>query len=183
MGNNKVMQSSFMSTSSKKLVGQNSLSGSKQKPEYQSAYPLGKTWKGEKESVDRHKNIIEKLQNTLEIEKKKLKQSRLMYAREMQAKTELEELLFQCVEEVKNEIQTKKAAEKLPPGKKKVIDKIEYTKEQREKIVEMLLSQERVLALLYDKTFPTKQEEGVKEDKKEEQDILASDEKNSFEQQ
>jgi len=49
-------------------------------------------------------------------------------------------------------------------GKKKLLnEKQEFTKEQREKIVEMLLSQERVLALLYDKTFPTKNEETKKE--------------------
>ena len=48
-------------------------------------------------------------------------------------------------------------------------DKVEFTKEQREKIVEMLLSQERVLSLLYEKTFPAKQEDIVakNEDSKE----------------
>ena len=42
------------------------------------------------------------------------------------------------------------------------MEKSEFSKEQREKIVEMLLSQERVLALLYDKTFPNKPDEEKK---------------------
>ena len=106
------MQSSFMSSSSKKLRTQGSLAGSKLRPEYQSAYPLGKDWKDEKDMIERYKSIIEKLKNTLELEKKKLKQTRLAYAREMQAKTELEELLYQCVEEVRNEANARKTAEK-----------------------------------------------------------------------
>ena len=104
------MQSSFMSNSSKRLVG--SFGGSKIKPGYQSAYPLNKDWKTEKDMIDRYKGVIEKLQNTLENDKRKLKQARLMYAKEMQAKTELEELLYQCVEEVRNEVTAKKSTEK-----------------------------------------------------------------------
>lgn len=108
------MQSSFMSTSSKKLKTQAPFSGSKLKPGTQSAYPLGKDSREEKDIIERYKNVIEKLQNTLENEKKKLKNARLLYAKEMQAKTELEELFNQCVEEVKNEAIAKKASEKIP---------------------------------------------------------------------
>ena len=56
----------------------------------------------------RYRGIIEKLQGTLENTKKKLKLSRVAYAREMQSKTELEELLSQCVEQVRAEINKKK---------------------------------------------------------------------------
>lgn len=34
--------------------------------------------------------------------------------------------------------------------------KADLTQDEREKIIEVLLSQERVLTLLYDKTFPPK---------------------------
>ncbi len=176
---NRVMQSSFMSASSKKSKAAGSFSGapgSRMKSAYQSAYPLsvGKDWKDEKEMIERYKNVITRQQDTLEQEKKGLKRARLLYAKEMQAKTELEELLGQCVEEVRSEFVGKKPADRpsaagtnfafiLVVRKKPVPDKLEFTKEQREKIVEMLLSQERVLALLYDKTFPTKQDEEKKE--------------------
>jgi len=181
----KVMQSSFMSNSSKKLKTPGAFS--KVKSAYQSAYPLGKDFKGEKETIERYKNVIEKLQSTLEVDKKKLKQARLLYAKEMQAKTELEELLYQCVEEIKNEAITKKMGEKSSTagtcigfiylGKKKQGEKAEFTKEQREKIVEMLLSQERVLALLYDKTFPPKQEDekNAEDNKQEEKAVIGTE--------
>jgi len=38
--------------------------------------------------------------------------------------------------------------------KKGGVDELGLTSEDREKIIEVLLSQERVLTLLYDKTFP-----------------------------
>jgi len=40
----------------------------------------------------------------------------------------------------------------LPQGKKRQ----DLTQDEREKVIEVLLSQERVLTLLYDKTFPPK---------------------------
>ena len=101
-----------MSSSSKKLQSPGTFSGGKVKSAYQSVYPLDKDPKGEKDIIERYKGVITKLQNTLDNEKKKLKQARLLYAKEMQAKTELEELLFQCVEEVKGEA-TKKSTDKF----------------------------------------------------------------------
>jgi len=78
----------------------------------------------------------------------------------------LEKILRQCVDDVKNEIQKKKTEGKVQyyqkPGMFKQnknnkgmdFDDRNLTKAEREKILEVLLSQERVLTLLYDKTFP-----------------------------
>lgn len=133
---------------------------------YQSTYSLNK---GEpKDIIERCKSIIEKLKGKLDAEKKKLNQARMLYAKEVQSKTELSELLAQCAEEVKTEIINQKNTEFNPSSKafnnaidkkKAQSDKVEFNREQREKIVEMLLSQERVLALLYDKTFPAQENE------------------------
>ncbi len=102
-GIQKGMQGSFTggSTSMKKLKP--SFAGAKSG--YQSAYPIsgGAGAVATADALERYKGVVEKLKATLEGEKKKLKQARMQYAKEMQAKTELEELLFQCVEEVRNE--------------------------------------------------------------------------------
>ena len=93
-----------------------------------------------------------------------------MYAIEIQSRAELERLLRLCVEDVKNEIAKKRAENRvlmhsklylncvflIYAGLKKKggVDELGLTSEDREKIIEVLLSQERVLTLLYDKTFP-----------------------------
>ena len=108
----------------------------------------------------------------LEIERKNLKKGRTQYAREIQNRTELEELLRKCVDQVKEEIHeirpenmkgndniyiyiyiggSKRRSIGLGGGG--AVDGLGFTQEDREKIIEILLSQERVLALLYDKTF------------------------------
>jgi len=111
INNNSKMRTSFQNASStKKISGPFSNS----KSAYQSAYPIDKSWKAnEKDTIDRYKDVIEKLKGTLETENRKLKNSRIAYAKEMQAKTELEELLYQCVEEVRNEAQNKKTNDKI----------------------------------------------------------------------
>lgn len=137
-----------------------SSSSAKRTKNYQSTYSLNK---GEqKDVVERCKNVVEKLKGKLEGEKKKLNQARMMYAREVQSKTELSELLAKCAEEVKMEVANQRNTEKsfnAANKKKAQSEKVEFNREQREKIVEMLLSQERVLALLYDKTFPAQEGE------------------------
>ena len=80
----------------------------------------------------------------------------------------MQQILRQCVDDVKNEIQKKKHEGKAQYYNKTngaitfknkrntgmEFDDKNLTKAEREKILEVLLSQERVLTLLYDKTFP-----------------------------
>lgn len=57
----------------------------------------------EEEKVKRFERVIEKLKKMLDFERRQLKQSRSQYQVEMSSKTELEHLLRETVEQVKNE--------------------------------------------------------------------------------
>lgn len=94
-----------------------------------------------------------------------------MYSKEMESKKELEGVLRGCIEDVRDEIQRKKnetaliykqhhhniVMAKLGNRERKVETDVEMVSE-KERILEVLLSQERVLTLLYDKTFPPKKD-------------------------
>ena len=83
-----------------------------------------------------------------------------MQAQEIETKNLLEKILRQCVDDVKAEIQKKRSENKSSyyargtRGKLELQEERNLTGQEREKIIEVLLSQERVLTLLYDKTFP-----------------------------
>lgn len=101
---------------------------------------------GDKNS--RYESVINRLKRMLEAERKNLKTVRTAYARELQGKTELEQILRQSVDEVKAQILRNRSDMR---------DKIaQFSPQDRERIIEMILSQERVLTLLYEKTFPSR---------------------------
>jgi|TARA_B110000305_G_C19366382_1_gene602148 hypothetical protein len=108
----------------------------------------------------RFENLIYRLKKILESDKKSLRQIKTLCAKEIDQKNQLEKILRQCVDDVKTEIQKKKTESKVQYYQKaggprvKADDDRNLTLEEREKILEVLLSQERVLTLLYDKTFP-----------------------------
>ena len=56
------------------------------------------------EDTSRYEFIIQRLKKILETERKNLKNVRNAYARELQNKTELEQILRQCVDEVKSDL-------------------------------------------------------------------------------
>ena len=97
------------------------------------------------QKISRYEKIISRYNRQIEFVRKGLKKVRNDYATEIQCKTEIEQILRECVEEVKSEIQTTRRNHK---------DSVALTTQERERIVEKMLSQERVLSLLYDKTFP-----------------------------
>lgn len=100
------------------------------------------------EDTSRYEFIIQRLKKILETERKNLKNVRNAYARELQNKTELEQILRQCVDEVKSEL-----TQGMSEYKKK---NLVLSAQDREKIIELMLSQERVLSLLYEKTLPSR---------------------------
>ena len=83
-----------------------------------------------------------------------------MSAQEIETKNMLSNVLKQCVNDVKAEIAKKRSENKssyYARGKKGRVELKEeqnLTAQEREKIIEVLMSQERVLTLLFDKTFP-----------------------------
>ncbi len=124
--------------------------------------PRQKT-ESEEDKIKRYERVIEKLKKMLDHERKLLKGSRLQYQREMQSKTELEHLLRETVEQVRNEKKnSKKASHQQINGAKFIAasynqddnDLADMSQQDRERVIELLLSQERVIALLYEKTFP-----------------------------
>lgn len=97
----------------------------------------------------------------MESEKKRLRFVKTLCSKEIDQKNQLEKILRQCVDDVKSEIQKKKAESKVQYYQKGSKDERNLTKAEREKILEVLLSQERVLTLLYDKTFPPRPSQSV----------------------
>ena len=98
------------------------------------------------ESDNRYKEIIKRLKRLLEVERRNLKQVRTQYTNDLQSRTELELFLKQCVEDVRSEIAKQQDESEG--------DMQSFGAQDRERVMELLLSQERVITLLYSKTFP-----------------------------
>jgi hypothetical protein len=115
----------------------------------------------------RYEQIIKKLKKMIANETKKLREIKTVYAKEIESKTQLEQLLRQWVDDVKAEITKKRSESKVAyyaskrgsSSMSKSRKNRDLTQDEREKVIEVLLSQERVLTLLYDKTFPPKMSE------------------------
>jgi len=125
---------------------------------------------------NRYKDMIRRLKRLLETERKNLRQVRSQYAQELQNRTELEIFLHQCIEDVKHDIGRRRkqlmssssggGKATFPPvhgagGKQAAggggggdVPLASFTSADRERVMELLLSQERVISLLYAKTFP-----------------------------
>jgi len=115
-------------------------------------------------SEEKYKEINVRLKRLVVEERKSLQQVRQNYAQELKSRTELELLLRQCVEDVRKEIARRKLEtaqfggngdlSKLYSRNPGAIPVEEFTQEDRERALELLLSQERVVTLLYAKAFP-----------------------------
>jgi len=138
------------------------------------AYIPMKKVETEEEKIRRYDKLVEKLKVTLNNERKILKACRLQYNKELNSKTELEEMLKQAVDKVKNERKQhrRNAQQKiytaqpgLGVGVTHVIsghpistggqehEEIELNQQERERVIELMLNQGRVIQLLYEKTF------------------------------
>eukprot|EP00741_Cyanophora_paradoxa_P015760 tig00020904_g15215.t1 len=146
----------------------------------------------------RYKEVIRRLKRLLEVERRNLRAVRTAHVAELQARTELEVFLRQCIDHVKGEIAKRRGAIHTRPGtaasggfdapafsgapgstfgvrpgssaggrpgtaasrggerKASDVSLQEMGPADREKVLELLLSQERVINLLYDRTFPPK---------------------------
>jgi hypothetical protein len=128
---------------------------------------------------DRYKEINARLRRLLSDERRALQHVRANYAQELRSRTEMEMLLRQCVDDVRKEIALKavamatanrastsrggaRLASIAPPhgagggGSAAAASQplTSFAQGDRERTLELLLSQERVISLIYAKTFP-----------------------------
>lgn len=118
---------------------------------------------GKQEVEQRYQDIIKRLKRLLEIERRNLRIVRTAHVNELANRTELEAFLRQCIEDVKKEIQRRRAEmlasinrAKHGQGNLDEVSLGDFSAADRERVMELLLSQERVINLLYEKTFPKK---------------------------
>lgn len=121
-----------------------------------------------KTAEGRYKEIIRRMKVMLEKERKAHRATRQHYTRELNSRTELEKFLRESVEDVRAEIKRRRTklmstvgprslsrpgsgAGGLGQGEAKLDA---FSAADRERVMELLLSQERVINLLYSKTFP-----------------------------
>jgi len=112
------------------------------------------------ESEARARETISRLKRLLEVERRNLRAVRMAHARDLQSRTELEGLLRACTDDVVREIANHRAAVNgsapPPPGVpvSRDVAVASMAAADRERVLELLLSQERVVTLLYQQTFP-----------------------------
>lgn len=93
--------------------------------------------------AQRYSQVVDRLRRLLEGERRAVRETRAHHMRLVQEKTELEEMLREAVDQVKSELGLSNDPSNLSEIKM-------LTKKQREGVLEMLLSQERTIILLYD---------------------------------
>lgn len=118
------------------------------------------------DSEERYKELNGRLRRLLTEERKALASTRSKYEAEMAIRTDMEMLLRHCVEDVRKEIAHRYAEEghftsntgndlaKLYSKQPGLIPIDDFSQGDRERVLELLLSQERVVSLIYAKTFP-----------------------------
>jgi len=120
----------------------------------------------------RYRDAVTKLKRMVEAERKMARSLKQQQADMLQQRTEIEVMLRQCLDDVKAEIMRHRLEHErkdpsAPPGPGAAITAMsvhELTTQDRERVLELLLSQQRVVQLLYSKTFPQQPPSPVVED-------------------
>jgi len=99
------------------------------------------------------------LQNTLDLERRRMKSANALKSSAIMEKSELEGLFLECVDEVRKEVMRRRAKSILRtkyPLKTAGAQKPQenFTPNDKRKILELLISNEQVLVFLYEKLFP-----------------------------
>ncbi|KAF0973809.1 hypothetical protein FDP41_007196 [Naegleria fowleri] len=111
------------------------------------------------EPDEKERRFIEannKLKKLLEIERKNIRQVRAQNIKILEERTELEIFLRSCIEDVKEEVRRTKAESKN--------DTEEFHKKERQRVIELLLSKERVIKILYERMFDKQSEKNFDDD-------------------
>jgi myosin heavy subunit len=112
---------------------------------------------------NKYKGIVNRMKSLLERERKNLRRARSEYEREVQQRSQLELFLRECVADVRKEISHRRkglvgkssqnATTSNLPSNHDNVSISDFTASDRERVMELLLSQERVINVLYSKTF------------------------------
>uniref|UniRef100_A0A7S1JAK0 Uncharacterized protein n=1 Tax=Eutreptiella gymnastica TaxID=73025 RepID=A0A7S1JAK0_9EUGL len=113
------------------------------------------------EKKRRYLEAINKMKKILEHDRKELKEARSQHMSLLAERTELEIFLRQTVDDVRKEITRNSKISRARPASQATTREIDisldqYTASDRKRVLEILLSKERVLTLLYEKAFPYK---------------------------
>jgi len=95
----------------------------------------------------RSETVINNLKSAVIKEKKKMHKLKTLYIKELESKSEFENILKKCVEDVKDEIT------EIQKHSKKSMNSESLEKSDRARFVEKLIADEKILTLIYDKTF------------------------------
>eukprot|EP01000_Liburna_glaciale_P006576 NODE_803_length_784_cov_1202.927891_g541_i0.p1 GENE.NODE_803_length_784_cov_1202.927891_g541_i0~~NODE_803_length_784_cov_1202.927891_g541_i0.p1 ORF type:complete len:234 (+),score=54.51 NODE_803_length_784_cov_1202.927891_g541_i0:26-703(+) len=129
---------------------------------------------GERER--KYLEAINQIKRSLEQERKGLKQARTQHMQLLAERTELEIFLRQCIDDVRKEITRNSKILRARPASanKREMDSAldHYTASDRKRILEILMSKDRVLSLLYEKAFPYKHDPLARDREAEELDEL-----------
>jgi len=97
----------------------------------------------------RAEQVINKLKAAYQKEKRKVQQLKTMYIKEMESKSQLEKVIRSCIEDMKEELNaTQKERSRRQPAQSDSPDRNE-----RATLIEKMINDERILTLIYDKTF------------------------------
>ncbi|CAD8136847.1 unnamed protein product [Paramecium octaurelia] len=104
------------------------------------------------QTLSRYEKTIKSLQSTLKKEQKRVRELKQLYIKEMQSKSELEVILRKCIDDIKEEIiQIKGEARIFNKNNKNKSDMLE--KEDRDKLIQTLLDNEKIVTLIHDQIF------------------------------
>ena len=132
---NKRLKAKLASANTGRLTPQPVLRDSSPSPEKDSFYQSSS-----------YQDVITKLKKMIELESKNCRGAKTAFSRELEGRRELDKFLRDAVEDVKFKVLEKKSEQRMQNS----------NQEDLGRVIEILLSQERVLTLLYDKAFPHK---------------------------
>ena len=115
-------------------------------------------------SAIKYQEIIKRLKRLLAVERKNLQQVRNKYVQDLQHRTELEEFLREALNDVKQSIVNEMTLSQSNEANAENASALNK-EEQRNKVLEVLLSKERVVSLLYHKTFPRRSQKELSKSK------------------
>merc|ERR1711934_651776 len=107
------------------------------------------TGNSEANNDERYKEVIFRLKHLLQVERKSQARLRETYHKSLEGRSELENYLRQCIQDTKKEIARRQRIQSGRPVSESSIKINDFHETDRERVMELLLSRESVIAVLY----------------------------------